>query len=76
MKPKIEAYKTTPKITRRLNADRWFSVESIIDPGTIYVKTDDEWAIIQHGVTVRIPDVLIREMYDIAGVAPGSARVP
>lgn len=66
MKPKIEAYETTNRIRRRVNADRWFAVESTVDAGTVYVKTDDEWAIMQAGMTVRIPDALVRELAEIA----------
>jgi hypothetical protein len=68
MKPKIEAYETTNRIRRRVNADRWFAVESVVDPGTVYVKTDDEWAVMQSGITVRIPDSLVRELAEIAAL--------
>lgn len=59
---KIEVYKTSIKLKRRLDGNSYYAVESVECPSTVYVLSNDEIAVVQSGVTIRIPSNLYEEL--------------
>lgn len=54
--PKIEVYKTNHAIRSRVDGgSNCYPTESVIRTSTMYALWDDEMAIVQDDVTIRIP---------------------
>ena len=61
----VEVYRTNGTIRGRLGHDDVYDFESETSPGTIIVRAEDGWAIIQDGLTVRIPAGIVDEMHEL-----------